>query len=112
MALNKIIINIALVGIIFVFFFVAVAGRVNGRDVKQQVLEKQLALLVDSGMPGMSFEIKKANINGFVSSIKISDGKIFITVDGFDSQNGYPYFSLYSVSVKELGDKFVVSVNG
>ena len=111
-SLNKMIINIALIGIIFAFFFIAVAGRVNGRDVKQQVLEKQLSLMIDSAVPGMSFEIRKNNINGFVSSVAVSGGRIFINVDGFVSQRGYPYFSKYSVTVKELSGKFVVSING
>ncbi|MDH3353461.1 MAG: hypothetical protein OEL87_03370, partial [Nanoarchaeota archaeon] len=86
--------------------------KINGRDVKQQVLEKQFALLVDSAEPGMSFEVKKANINGYISGVDIKDGRIFITVDGFASIDGYPYFSRYSVSSEEFDDKFVVSVDG
>lgn len=110
--LNKIIIHIILVGIVFAVFLMAVAGKINGRDVKQQVLEKQFALLVDSAEPGMSFEVKKANINGYISGVDIKDGRIFITVDGFASIDGYPYFSRYSVSSEEFDDKFVVSVDG
>jgi len=109
--LNQTIVHIILVGIIFAIFFMAVAGQVNGRGVKQQVLEKQLALLIDSAEPGMSFGISKINVNGLVSSVEISQGRVFISVEGFSSLDGYPYFSKYGVSVRDEGDKFVVSVD-
>lgn len=108
--LNQVVIQIILVGIIFAIFFMGVAGQVNGRDVKQQVLEKQLALLIDSADVGMSFEIMKMNVNGFVSRVDIRDGRVFIFVDGFPSLSGYPYFSRHSVGVEELEDRFRVSV--
>jgi len=108
--INKVIIHVILVGLIFAIFLTAVAGKINGRDVKQQVLEKQIALLIDSAESGMSFEIIKSNINGFVSDVKIKNGKVFITIDGFSSYKGYPYFSKYSVGVEKFDDKFVVSV--
>lgn len=108
--LHQWIIHIILIGLIFAIFLMATAERANGRGVKQQVLEKQTALLIDSAEAGMSFEIKKMNINGLVDNIEVRDGKIFIKVDGLGSSKGYPYFSKHSVSVADDGDKFVVSV--
>ena len=108
--LNQVVIHIILVGIIFAIFFMAVAGQVNSRDVKQQVLEKQIALLIDSADVGMSFDISKVNVNGLVSRVEVRDSRVFVFVDGFPSLDGYPYFSKHSVSVEEEGDKFVVSV--
>jgi len=83
--LNQVVIHIILVGIIFAIFFMGVAGQVNGRDVKQQVLEKQLALLIDSADVGMSFDILKINVNGLVSGVELSRGRVHVTVDGFPS---------------------------
>lgn len=108
--LNQVIVHIVLVGLIFSLFLFATAGKINSRGVKQQVLEKQLALLVDSAVPGMSFEIERNNINGVVQKIEIKEGKIFIMVGGLGSFKGYPYFSKYSVSVREEENKFIVSV--
>jgi len=108
--LNQVVIHIILVGIIFAIFFMGVAGQVNGRDVKQQVLEKQLALLLDSAEPGMSFDILKMNINGLVSRVEVRNGRVFVFVDGFPSFGGYPYFSRHFVSVEEEEDRFRVSV--
>lgn len=108
--MNKVIIHVILIGLIFAIFLTAISGKINGRDIKQQVLEKQIALLIDSAESGMSFEIIKSNINGFVSDVKVKENKIFVIVDGFASYNGYPYFSKYSVGVEEFDDKFVVSV--
>ena len=108
--LQETIIHIILIGIILVIFLMATAERANGRDVKQQVLEKQIALLIDSAEIGMTFEIKKMNINGIVENIEINNGKVFVKVDGLISDKGYPYFSKYSIDAYEDGDKFVVSI--
>lgn len=108
--LNQVVIHIILVGIIFAIFFMGIAGQVNGRDVKQQVLEKQIALLIDSSEPGMSFDILKMNVNGLVSRVEVKDGRVHIMVDGFPSFKGYSYFSRHSVNVEEQEDRFRVSV--
>lgn len=108
--MNEIVIHIILIALILAVFLFAVADRVNGRDIKQQVLEKQLALLVDSAESGMSFGIMKGNVNGFVDDVTVRDGRVFVGIDGLRSIKGYPYFSRYSVGVSEEEDKFVVSV--
>lgn len=108
--LYQAIIHIILIGLIFAIFLMATAERANGRGVKQQVLEKQIALLIDSAETGMDFEIRKMNINGLVENVRIKDGKVFVKVIGLPSVRGYPYFSKYSVSVRNEEDKFVVSV--
>ena len=108
--LNQVIIHIVLVGLIFAIFIMATAGRINGRDVKQQVLEKELALLIDSAEAGMEFGIQKVMINGVINNIEIKEGKVFVVVEGLGSYKGYPYFSKYSVSVRSEGNKFIISV--
>jgi hypothetical protein len=110
-ALNTIVVQIILVGIIFALFFLATADKINQRGVKQQVIEKELALLIDSGVPGMTFELNKKNYNGEVTRLEVNDGRIFVTVAGLRSANGYPYFSKYSVTVREEQDKFVVVID-
>ena len=108
--LNQVIIHIILIGIILALFLFATAGKINARGVKQQVLEREVALLIDAAVPGMSFEIEKRNINGVVSLVEIKEGRVFVRVEGLNAFEGYPYFSRYFVSVEELDDKFVVSV--
>ena len=101
-----------LIGIILALFLFATAGKINARGVKQQVLEKEIALLIDVAVPGMSFEIEKNNLDGFVSGVEIKDGRVFVEVAGLNSFEGYPYLSRYEVGVVEEDDKFVVSVYG
>ncbi|MEA3248567.1 MAG: hypothetical protein U9Q73_02565 [Nanoarchaeota archaeon] len=108
--LHQTIIHLVLVGLILALFLLATAGKINARGVKQQVLEKQIALWIDVAVPGMSFEIEKNNINGIVQKVEVKEGKIFIMVEGLGSFKGYPYFSRYSVSVREEENKFVVSI--
>jgi len=110
--LNQVIIHLILIGIILALFLFATAGEINARGVKQQVLEKQVAVLMDAAVPGMSFEIRKNNLNGVVSGIEIKEGKVFVEVAGLNAFEGYPYFSKYLVRVVEKDDKFVVSVYG
>tara|TARA_Y100000310_G_C20685795_1_gene818884 strand:+ start:2676 stop:3074 length:399 start_codon:yes stop_codon:yes gene_type:complete len=112
----EVIMHLILVALLFALFFYATAGRVGTKDVKQQVLEKQIALMIDSAESGMSFSIYKINSNGRVDNIELSDGKVHALVEGQKVSKGYPYFSKYNVGVrfvdndKELEDKFVVSV--
>jgi len=108
--LQHVVIHIILVGIIFAVFLMAVAGQVNGRGVKQQVLEKQMALLIDSSEAGMSFEISKMNVNGIISDVEIKNGRVFVVVEGLSSVKGYSYFSKHVVSVEEEEGKFVVFI--
>jgi len=108
--LNQVIIHLILIGIILALFLFATAGKINARGVKQQVLEKEIALLVDAAVPGMSFEIEKNNFNGYVSGVEVKEGKVFVEVAGLNAFEGYPYFSRFGVSVIEKDDKFVVSV--
>lgn len=108
--LNQTIIYLVLIGLIFALFLFATAGKINGRGVKQQVLEKELALLIDSAVPGMRFEILKNNMGGFVSDVEVVRGRVFVAVAGLGSVKGYPYFSEYDVEVDEEEDKFVVRV--
>ena len=108
--LNQVIIHILLVGLIFAIFFMATAGKVNARGVKQQVLEREVALLIDAGVPGMSFGIRKINLNGAVSKVELREGRVFVSVAGLAGFEGYPYFSRYSVSVVEEEDKFLVEI--
>jgi hypothetical protein len=108
--LNQVLIHIVLVGLIFAIFIFATAGRINGRDVKQQVLEKEIALLIDSAEPGMEFGIQKGMLNGKINNIEIKEGRVFVTVENLGAYKGYPYFSKYSVSVRSEGNKFIIGV--
>jgi hypothetical protein len=108
--LNQVIIHLVLVGIVLAIFVFATAGKVNARGVKQQVLEKQLALLIDGAELGMRFEINKKNVDGEVFDVEISRGRIYVGVEGLSSVEGYPYFSKYNVRVEREPDKFVVVV--
>ena len=110
-ALNLVIVHLVLIGIFFSLFLMANAEKVNQRGVKQQVIEKELALLIDSAVPGMSFEIKKLNYNGNIGQIELKNGRIFSTFEGFSSIKGYPYFSSYKVFVVNEEDKFVVRID-
>ena len=108
--LNEVVIHVILIALILAVFLFASAGKINGRGVKQQVLEKQLALLIDSAEAGFSFEVSKGNLNGLVDSVAVQGGRIYVGVDGFPSVDGYPYFSKYSVGVENVGDRFIVRV--
>ena len=108
--LNQVVVQIILIGLVFAIFFMAVSSKINSRGVSQQILEKQMALLIDSAVPGMNFSISRDNLYGVVQKVEIKEGKILIAVSGLISLKGYPYFTKYSVSVVEELDKFVVVV--
>tara|TARA_Y100000310_G_C20556332_1_gene750713 strand:+ start:394 stop:783 length:390 start_codon:yes stop_codon:yes gene_type:complete len=113
------VIHLVLIALIFGMFFLATVGKTNSRVVKQQVLEKQIALLIGAASPGMAIDVFKINRNGVVNDVMLKDGKIFVKVNGLGSIKGYPYFSRHEVNVVfdegkdgDFDDKFVVSVSG
>ena len=108
--LHQVIMHLVIIGVLFALFFLATAGRVDSREVRQQVLEKQLALLIDSGLPGMSFSVSKINRDGFVTRIETLDGEIFSYVDGSKFSEGYPYFSKYNVRIEENELEFLIKI--
>ena len=108
--LYQMIIHLIIVVLLFGLFFFTTTGRVSSKEVKQQVIEKELALLISSAESGMSFSVEKVNMNGVVSKIEVREEKIYSYVGGSSFSNGYDYFSKYDVRVVEEDDKFVVSV--
>jgi hypothetical protein len=108
--MNEVLIQIILIGLILAIFLMATSDKINARGVRQQVIEKQTALLIDSAVSGMSFEIMKTNLNGVVQNVELDGGRVHVTLEGLVSFEGYPYFSVYSVAVREEENKFVVEV--
>ena len=85
-------------------------SRVNSKIVKQQVLEKQTALLIDSAMPGMTLIISKKNKNGYIQDIEIKQGRVFVYMDGQGFSKGYPYFTSHDVNLQKEEDRFLINI--
>ena len=86
--------------------------NVNSRLVKQQVLEKQTALFIDSAVSGMEFTLYKKNMNGIISGVDINktSSRIFIYFSDYKSSKGYRFFSESSIELEEQKDKFIIKV--
>lgn len=108
--LQQSVIHIIIIGLIFSLFFLATTNKANSRLVKQQILEKQIALLIDSGVPGMDFYILKSNLWGKVDSIRIDKNKVFVYVDGYTISNGYPFFTEYNIDVETIDKGFFIKI--
>jgi hypothetical protein len=111
----QMILHLILVVIIFLLFFAAATAKVNGRAVKQQVLEKQIALMIEAGQPGSVFSINKINKYGKVEKIDIKPYKkegprVFVQVNGLVSVSGYPFFSSNEYEIKEDDLKFHIYI--
>jgi len=114
--LYQVIAHVILIALVFGLFFIATVERTNSNVVKQQVLEKQTALLIDASVGGMVFEIKRSRSgldSDYIESIELKDGKVFVHVAGLKSGKGYPYFTKYNVDVKLSDDEksFVIEVS-
>ena len=108
--IQKVIIQLVIIGLLFGLFFLAVDVKTSSRGVKQQVLEKQLALLVDSSTPDTSIRIFRLNRNGYINNIELKQGRVFVYVDDLDISKGYPYFSQYDVSVESDESNFYIKI--
>ena len=109
---RQIIFQIILVGLILGIFFASASLRVNGKAVKQQILEKQLALLIDSAIPETTLIVNKLNEKGKIKSIEIRNGRIFVLVEDSKISNGYPFFTKYNVNAKyeEENGRFLITI--
>ena len=103
-------IQVILIALVFAFFLIANASRSESRGVRREILENQIALLIESGVPGMSFTINRLNANGIVNDIKLEGGRVFVSVDGLVSLLGRPYFSSYDVEVLSEDDEFIIII--
>ncbi len=103
--MQEVIVHLILILLITTLFILNLSSKIDSRSVKQQVLEKQTALLIDSAIPGMNFIIQKNNVNGYISKIEIKDNKIFIQIDGLVSLRGYPIITQHLIQLIEDEDQ-------
>lgn len=102
--------HIILIGLIFGLFFAAINSKTNSRVVKQQILEKQIALLIDSSVSGMEFYLSKRNLWGRIDSVKINNNRVFISVEGYSISKGYNYFTKNNISIEENKEGFIIKI--
>jgi hypothetical protein len=114
--LHQVIIHIILVAAILGIFLMSSTGRTTSKQVRQQLIEKQLALFVDSAEPGMNFSLYVAGSNGKITGFEMKGGKFFISVNGGTMGSGYPFRSRYEVGWTfdnpggELNDRYIIFV--
>jgi hypothetical protein len=110
--LQKTVIYIILIALILSLFLFAILGKSNSNDTKRQLLEKQTALLIESSPQNTILELNINNLNGEINNIRIDNYKIFIDVNGFESKQGYPFFSKYTATVSkdEAQNKFIIEI--
>ena len=63
------------------------------------MLEKQVALLIDSAKPETTIIVSKIYMNGKVTNLEIKEGKIFVYVDNQGFSRGYPFFTEFNTEV-------------
>lgn len=113
----QMIMHIILVAFICAMFFFAMVGMAGSRGVRQQVLEKQTALLIDAADSGVSISIFKKNQVGknenefsYIENIRLQNGRVLVDVDGLKSIKGYRYFNKNKLNIEEKEDRFVISI--
>lgn len=110
--MHDVIIQIIIVGVVFALFFGASASRANSMAVKQQVVEKQIALLIESASPGMDFTIYEKNMKGVISKFEIKENRVFAYIDSQTVSKGYPFFTKYSVALEKIEGGYKIKING
>lgn len=97
-------------GIILALFLLMTGGKIENRGVKQDIVENQIALLIESGVPGMTFRISKVNPNGNINDLRLENSRVYVKLDGLASQSGRKYFSRYNVSLEDDVTKYIVRI--
>ena len=108
--IKETILHIFLIGLIFAIFLLGISLQTSSYNTKQQVLEKQTALMIDSGFPGNEIIIQKKNRNGYISDLKLEDNKIFIFLENQKQLKGHAYFSEYVVKLEEQPEYYIIKI--
>lgn len=108
--MHKYLFEIILSAVLLLLFLFATLEKVDSRDVKQQVLEKQIALLLESADSGMTFRVDTFFPGTVINRIRVERGRVFVDVDSLVSVRGYPYFSKHSVVVTKTIDHYIIEV--
>ena len=111
-SLQQTTVHIILIALVLALLVFAVLGRSNSEDVRRQVIEKQMALLIESSSGGTILEINKQNVHELtlIEEIKIEENRLYVRIGPSENKKGYPFFSKYEVTVKELETKFQIII--
>jgi hypothetical protein len=82
----------------------------EGRGVRQDIIESQLAMFIDAAEPGMTFDVFRVNADGLIEDIKVDGNKVYVKIDGLESSSGKSYFTPYSVRVSKEEGKYQVII--
>jgi cell division protein FtsL len=108
---RSILMQIIFIAIVLALFMISVGNKINARGVRQDIVENQVATLIEAAVPGFSFEIAKLNSNGVVNDLKLEDGRVYAEVDDLKSVDGRAYFSQYNVELIEEPSKYRVVIS-
>jgi hypothetical protein len=114
--LHQILIHIILVAAILGIFLMSSVGRTTSNQVRQQLVEKQLALFIGAAEPGMDFIIYSIGPHGKISDLKLVGGRVYVYINNGKISEGYPYYSRYEVNRSfdnpggELNDRYIISI--
>ena len=108
--MHQIIVHLILIALIFAMFFMSASYRTESKGVKQQVLEKQLALLIDSAEPNTTIIVRQIYMNGKVSNMEIKQGRIFVYVNDQGYSKGYPYFTKYELGLEKDNENYYIKI--
>jgi len=108
--LHQVITHIILIALVFGLFFLAATANVDSKGVKQQVLEKQIALLIDSADSETKIIVHKSNKYGSITNLEIKEGRVFAYVEGQGISKGYPYFSEYDVILEKDDENYYIKI--
>ncbi len=105
-----VILHVILLALVLGLFLMGTVGRAESREVKQEILEKQTALLIDSADSGMSFILSKKNRHGEINGVRVDGRRVYVDVEGLKSINGYRHFSNWDIEVEETKEEFIIRV--
>lgn len=108
--MQQLIVELIVIALVFGMFFLALNYRVQADGVKAQIVEKQTAMLIEGGEPGMSYIVYKSNRNGVIWKMEIKDNKILAYPGKLQYTKGYPFFTRYNVQIETKEDRFVINI--
>ncbi len=104
--LQSFIIYVAFALVIFIVLLAFIRNSASGTLVQQQVLAKQIALLVDAAEPGTELTIEKGNF-----TVSISKNKVEVSSASLMSvSSSYEFLSERELETEEQQNKIIIRI--
>jgi hypothetical protein len=109
--IHKTTVQLIISALVIVLFLMVLMGRGTSDEIKRELIQKELAILIGAAEPGTTIELNKYNVNGEIKDIRIEENKIFVDIDNIKSSKGYPIFHEGKITLEKQQNRYLIKID-